>query len=842
LEAISSTQLWPNHRGKLKREYERSLSIFGRALSINEKVLGPEHPNVVSCLKNIGYSYLKTGDLLNCYTTVERWKISVETLLQEMLNLGEDQRLAWASHNLLFSLPAMILNPVEINQVILRWKGIVLDSLMEDKAMAKALNSTSEGKVAFAQIQLLKYQVAKLLTASGRIVPEKILNLQQQIDSLERSAAKNVHFGGRVRQSSKVTLDELRATLSSGETVLDFVSYHDIVGDSNYGVSLVSGGGDIKFIRNIGANEIDEALQESRRAIALGDETTLKNQYAILFQKLWQPIATALPPDTKRIYIGADGPLNFLSFATLQDDQGKFLTEKYQIAYVGSGRDLLRPAKPFDKKSIVIYANPVFGHEEVARPSLVSSNSAWTDRGMRPAELAKYSKVQLPQLPGTEEEATIVSQIAKESQWPSETHLGAHASKKGLMSMKSPTVLHLATHGFFLGGEVGGEVGERGMKLAAAPASPKEGAVNKPKPLKISPMRQSGVALAGGQSTLQAWGRGEFPDPSNDGILTAEEVAGLDLDGTWLVTLSACETGVGQVQSGEGVFGLRRAFMMAGAQNLLMTLWPVSDEVTPKIMADFYKKALATSDAAGSLSDVQRDWLVKLRKEKGLLAAVRDAGPFAMAVMANPNAKPTPSAKNDKNSLLNLTVASDPKTLTVSKPDHLIGAGVVEFQDILSMADAGDSYAQAVVALYYGLGYKTQKNVAKSAEYASKSAEQNNPLGLYQLGVLTCGGDGIEKDPEKGKQLKIQAVEGLNTMANDPYALAALGAMALRGEGVAKDFKKAAYLYRQSADLGYAPAQSIYAMMLVKGVGVPKDMDAARVYKVKSEDQNYYPQ
>jgi CHAT domain-containing protein len=150
-------------------------------------------------------------------------------------------------------------------------------------------------------------------------------------------------------------------------------------------------------------------------------------------------------------------------------------------------------------------------------------------------------------------------------------------------------------------------------------------------------MRQSGVALTGGQSTLQAWGRGEFPDPSNDGILTAEEVAGLDLDGTWLVTLSACETGVGQVQSGEGVFGLRRAFMMAGAQNLLMTLWPVSDETTPKIMADFYREALKTGDAAGSLAKVQRDWLVKLRNEKGLLAAVRDAGPFAMVVMANPN-------------------------------------------------------------------------------------------------------------------------------------------------------------------------------------------------------------
>jgi CHAT domain-containing protein len=119
-------------------------------------------------------------------------------------------------------------------------------------------------------------------------------------------------------------------------------------------------------------------------------------------------------------------------------------------------------------------------------------------------------------------------------------------------------------------------------------------------------------------------------------VLTAEETAFLDLTGTWMVTLSACETGLGKAQSGEGVFGLRRAVMMAGASNLLVTLWPVGDNTTGQIMADFYAKALATGKGWETLAEVQRDWLVKLRKEKGMLTAVRDAGPFAMAVMVNP--------------------------------------------------------------------------------------------------------------------------------------------------------------------------------------------------------------
>ena len=94
-------------------------------------------------------------------------------------------------------------------------------------------------------------------------------------------------------------------------------------------------------------------------------------------------------------------------------------------------------------------------------------------------------------------------------------------------------------------------------------------------------------ALAGAQDTLDAWKRGDVPDTGNDGIVTAEEVGGLKLGNTQLVVLSACDTGVGESRSGEGVMGLRRGFIQAGAQHLLMTLWPVTDKITPHIMVDF---------------------------------------------------------------------------------------------------------------------------------------------------------------------------------------------------------------------------------------------------------------
>jgi CHAT domain-containing protein len=182
-----------------------------------------------------------------------------------------------------------------------------------------------------------------------------------------------------------------------------------------------------------------------------------------------------------------------------------------------------------------------------------------------------------------------------------------------------------ATHGFFLP-EL--ELGKQTNPLQQPSEMPKTKLEN--------PMHRSGLALAGAQRTLKAWSAGEVPPVENDGIVTAEEVGGLKLNGTWLVVLSACDTGSGEARAGEGVMGLRRGFIQTGAQNLLMTLWPISDKATVQIMLDFYEAADKTHNAPEALAEVQRDWLVELRKELGLRAPVKLAGPFIMSSQGKP--------------------------------------------------------------------------------------------------------------------------------------------------------------------------------------------------------------
>ena len=157
---------------------------------------------------------------------------------------------------------------------------------------------------------------------------------------------------------------------------------------------------------------------------------------------------------------------------------------------------------------------------------------------------------------------------------------GKEATEEKVKKTKSPRILHLATHGFFYKDEeIAPSNNTRGLSVVNL--VPDTG-IKKFSKRYENPLVRSGLALAGANHASEAT-KGE------DGILTALEVSGLDLYGTDLVVLSACETGVGEIKNGEGVFGLRRAFALAGAKNLMMSLWPVSDEVTARQMIAFYK-------------------------------------------------------------------------------------------------------------------------------------------------------------------------------------------------------------------------------------------------------------
>ncbi|HYX41175.1 MAG TPA: CHAT domain-containing protein, partial [Pyrinomonadaceae bacterium] len=197
-------------------------------------------------------------------------------------------------------------------------------------------------------------------------------------------------------------------------------------------------------------------------------------------------------------------------------------------------------------------------------------------------------------LAGTAVEAKMLAQMLPQAR----VLTGAQATEAALKHVNAPVMLHVATHGFFLPDapvRVGHET--RGLSLANTGAAQAANVAGS----SVNPLLRSGLALAGANE--RADGAGE------DGLLTALEAAGLDLWGTKLVVLSACETGLGDVLNGEGVYGLRRALVLAGAESQVMSLWQVSDEATRALMVEYYRRLQAGAGRAAALRQVQLQML-----------------------------------------------------------------------------------------------------------------------------------------------------------------------------------------------------------------------------------------
>ena len=636
--AIAEKLYAQKHLGLLSLIYhkmgnlEESIKLAKKELEIASKNIdSPTHPHIINNQNDLALLYYENGDTYNSLKYIRESIKGKKTRMDQILSLDEHTRISWEKDNLNFWI-ASVLPPDEIASVVFNWKGIVLDSITQDRAtLLRSLNNP-ECKSLVDEIDNLKNKISHAIFESGK--EQELSLLQNEQSQLQRKLILKLYGKDLDKKLSNITTERLKTALEGNKILVDWVQFKDpkLKGDDAecYGAVLTRPDGSSSFVRIDGSVFLDKAIDSLRDAISSGNEKLFEEQNKILSDKLWKPVAAQIPSDTKTLYICPDGKLNFLSFSSLIDNSGQFVCEKYQVSYLGSARDLARVPSSSSLKSMVIFANPTFESSENINTQ--GSNPTNQTTG---SEL--FGTVKLPSLPGTLDEAKILSSIASDSGWGSKLYQASDATKINVRNTTNAEIIHLATHGFYLNSiESDANQGSRGMTIVGSLDSE-----TKQKRTKgVDPMHASGVALTGAQTTLNLWSQGKAPDPATDGILTAEEVGALNLNGTWLVTLSACETGVGEAQSGEGVFGLRRAFMMAGAQNLLMTLWPVSDEVTPKIMADFYKEALTSRDAAGSLAKVQREWLVKLRKEKGVLAAVRDAGPFAMIVMANPNPKP----------------------------------------------------------------------------------------------------------------------------------------------------------------------------------------------------------
>ena len=594
------------------RRFEEALPEYLAALSGYRTLYGPDHPSAARQYANLAQVYRekKEADFplaLNYdQQYVQTFFTNQQSAFQTLDNAGKvrfngQARTAFEHYFEGVFIQREVDEPGSrplIEDALSSWltyKGSAY--ALENGLSALLSQSDATLRIQIETYLSLRRELATVSTVQPLTLPQananaaRISDLRSWISDLETQLSGQL---GRFQDTllpGIIHLSDLKSVLRPGEVYLDYVW-------SNISLFVYAyrwdGRLDVQWLPAAGYLSAQfEALRQGAEGGASLE--ALRPQTQFLYDQLLRSLEATLA-GANALVISPDGPLNFLPFELLSDGQ-RALLERFVIRYTPSARDLIRlrrsSAHPL-LSAPAVFGNPAFSAREASTSG--ASRAAAQAAGSSPAggmpvanptlptlvSLLRGTHARFASLPGTETEAKQVSGLLGAG---TRTYLGPQATSANLFALRSPSVLHLATHGFFLG-------------------SPQQ------RDQLPNPLLRVGLALSGAQTAVGG--------SSADGLLSGLELASLSLDGTELVVLSACETALGDAVAGEGVAGLNRAFLTAGARRVILSQWIVPDAETGTLMTDFYSRYTRGTEAAEALRQAKlnlmhlglppRDW------------------------------------------------------------------------------------------------------------------------------------------------------------------------------------------------------------------------------------------
>ena len=562
-----------------QRNYAKAAPLYERAAAIRERALGPQRPVVARSLNELATLYAARGETARAVASLSRANaISEHNLALNLARGSERQKRAYLAT---LSKQADLIVSLHLRYAPQDPQARDLAATVIQQRKARALDAAAEtlnllrdrfnadDQALLDRLIRTRSQIARLALGGPQNLTAgqyqaRIKELEDQADKDEADISRR---SGELRiQPLPVTRETVQAAIPSGAALIEFASYRPFdaatanssqaYGPLHYAAYVWSREGEIRWKELGPAKPIDEAIALLRRALCDPKRKDVKRLARALDRRIFQPLRPLVGERT-RLLISPDGSLNLLPFAALVDERGKYLVERFSISYLISGRDLLRlQATRGSRSGPVVIADPDFGGIRRVAGTRLLIQKKRPGGGEAGGSLLEH--VYFPELPYTEQEGEALHALL-----PQATLLTRRqASKTALMQVRGPSLLHIATHGFFLEDE---NLTALGRSSADEPARLLRQTGKSGVRLR-NPLLRSGLALAGANEQQR----------DDNGILTALEVTGLNLWGTKLVVLSACDTAVGEVKNGDGVHGLRRALVLAGAETQVMSLWPVS--------------------------------------------------------------------------------------------------------------------------------------------------------------------------------------------------------------------------------------------------------------------------
>ncbi|MES2766598.1 MAG: CHAT domain-containing protein [Bacteroidota bacterium] len=483
-------------------------------------------------------------------------------------------------------------NLADVFNIQLSTKAILLNSTK--KVRQRIMQSGDEKLISlYNQWMADKEELAKMYALPKEGMEKTIEQQEEKLNSVEKMLSERSEVFARAGEKKNPTWEDIRGALKSGEAAVEIIRVNGYSKELEYTDAIY-----------YAALIVTPEMKKNPQLVLLKngaemESDFLKNYQQRIRQKMadgnsysayWEKIDSVLKP-FKTIYISADGVYNQINLNTLLKPNGKYLAEEKDIRLVTNTKDILLKEKTtlLKKQKAELFGFPKYNlNKEDHAEAVLAYAERDRSRDVEFDDFDELSRAGITELPGTKTEIENVSAIIAGKQTPAQKFLGAESLEEAVKSVESPYILHIATHGFFLsdpdkmkGKKIFGMERSRALE---------------------NPLLRSGLLFAGATNTITGKQTNTMLD---DGILTAYEAMNLNLDNTELVVLSACETGLGEVKNGEGVYGLQRAFQVAGAKTLIMSLWKVNDDATQELMTTFYKNWLGGMDKHAAFKSAQ---------------------------------------------------------------------------------------------------------------------------------------------------------------------------------------------------------------------------------------------
>ncbi|MEO9482184.1 MAG: CHAT domain-containing tetratricopeptide repeat protein [Ekhidna sp.] len=406
------------------------------------------------------------------------------------------------------------------------------------------------------------------------------VTLSSSVELLEKSISLKSELFSQSADSREILWENVRSALGENEVAIEMVRFrvfdHAFTDSVMYALLYIKGGprSEPKMILLDNGKELESRyLKTYRNSIKykIGDKYS--------YEQFWKPIQDEVGA-VSTLYISPDGVYNQINLEAIPTPDGKYVLDNSNILLISNTKDLfinkIKTKVVAEEEHAMMFGNPQFYMDTQPGQPLASSG------------LTRSTAEVISPLPGTKQEIEELYDLLDRKGWTTDKYTENQASEELIKQVTNPKVFHVATHGFFKESPKASNLDQEYNESAAYD----------------NPLLKTGLLLAGAGDILN---QTQFNYNVNNGILTAYEAMNLNLDKTDLVVLSACETGLGEVQAGEGVYGLQRAFLVAGARTIVMSLFKVSDEATQQLMVKFYRKWIETGNKRQAFIDAKKE-------------------------------------------------------------------------------------------------------------------------------------------------------------------------------------------------------------------------------------------